>query len=54
MIPATLTQSLVYLGLAWLIARRMGLATRTDPAVLAASRGLVYRVPSVPGTAPQQ
>lgn len=54
MIPATLTQSLVYLGLAWWWARRMGLATRTDPAVLAASRGLVYRVPSVPNAAPQR
>ncbi len=47
-VPVTLTQSLVYLGLAWWLARRMGLATRTDPAVLAASRGLVYRDPSVP------
>jgi uncharacterized protein len=35
-IPVTLTQSLVYLGLAMLVARRMGLATRTDPIVLAA------------------
>ncbi|GAA1476108.1 hypothetical protein GCM10009623_05540 [Nocardioides aestuarii] len=35
-LPVTLTQSLVYLGLAWWVARRMGLATRTDPAVLAA------------------
>ena len=33
-IPVTLTQSLVYLGLAWWVARRMGLQTRTDPAVL--------------------
>lgn len=44
----TLTQSLVYLGLASWAARFMGLATRTDPAVLAASRGLVYRFPPVP------
>jgi membrane protease YdiL (CAAX protease family) len=53
-IPVTLTQSLVYLGLAWWVARRMGLATRTDPAVLAASRGLVYRGPSAPPAAPAQ
>ncbi len=44
----TLTQSLVYLGLASWAARFMGLTTRTDPAVLAASRGLVYRFPPVP------
>lgn len=36
MIPTTLTQSLVYLGLATWAARRMGVATRADPAVLAA------------------
>lgn len=41
----TLTQSLVYLGLASWAARWMNVATRTDPAVLAASRGLVYRFP---------
>jgi hypothetical protein len=35
----TLTQSLVYLGLALLVARRMGLTDRTDPAVLAALPG---------------
>jgi uncharacterized protein len=35
-IPVTLTQSLVYLGLALLVARHMGLATRTDPIVLEA------------------
>ncbi len=46
MIPTTLTQSLVYLGLAWMVARAMGLTTQADPAVLAASRGLVYRFPS--------
>jgi membrane protease YdiL (CAAX protease family) len=37
-IPVTLTQSLVYLALAWWLSRAMGLATRTDPAVLEASR----------------
>jgi membrane protease YdiL (CAAX protease family) len=37
-IPVTLTQSLVYLGLASLVARRMGLSDRADPAVLAAPR----------------
>ena len=35
-LPTTLTQSLVYLGAAWWLARRMGLTNRTDPAVLAA------------------
>ncbi len=35
-IPVTLTQSLVYLALALFVARRMGLATRTDPIVLEA------------------
>ena len=35
-LPVTLTQSLVYLGLALVVARRMGLSDRTDPAVLAA------------------
>ncbi len=35
-LPVTVTQSLVYLGLALLVARRMGLTDRTDPAVLAA------------------
>lgn len=43
MLPSTLTQSLVYLGLAWGVARLMGLNRTADPAVLAASRGLVYR-----------
>jgi membrane protease YdiL (CAAX protease family) len=33
-IPVTLTQSLVYLGLALVVARRMGLRVTTDPAVL--------------------
>ena len=33
-LPVTLTQSLVYLALAWWVSRAMGLQTRTDPAVL--------------------
>ena len=37
-LPTTLTQSLVYLGLAWWVARAMGLTNRSDPAVLAAPR----------------
>ena len=37
-IPVTLTQSLVYLALALLVARRMGLSDRTDPAVLVGPR----------------
>jgi membrane protease YdiL (CAAX protease family) len=40
-IPVTLTQSLVYLGLAVFIGRRMGLQTTTGPGVLEASRGRV-------------
>ncbi|MCW2768064.1 MAG: Abortive infection protein [Nocardioides sp.] len=40
-IPVTLTQSLVYLGLVLLVARRMGLRTTADPAVLEGSRGRV-------------
>ncbi|MEZ5193288.1 MAG: CPBP family intramembrane glutamic endopeptidase [Nocardioides sp.] len=36
MIPTTLTQSLVYLGLVTWLARRWGLQRRADPAVLAA------------------
>jgi len=35
-IPVTLTQSLVYLALAWWVARLMGVSRRSDPAVLAA------------------
>ncbi len=35
-IPVTLTQSLVYLALAYVVARRMGLTNRTDPAALSA------------------
>lgn len=38
MIPATLTQSLVYLFLTLRVARSMGLSRTADPAVLAASR----------------
>jgi membrane protease YdiL (CAAX protease family) len=41
MLPATLTQSLVYLALALLVARRMGLRRTADPTVLAASRARV-------------
>ena len=40
-IPVTLTQSLVYLALAVLLCRRMGLRTTTQPGVLEASRGRV-------------
>ena len=40
-IPVTLTQSLVYLVLAVLVARRMGLATTTTGRVLEASRSRV-------------
>ena len=45
-IPTTLTQSLVYLGLAVLVARRMGLRTTADAPVLVAPRPPVYRFPS--------
>ena len=44
-IPVTITQSLVYLGLAVLVARQMGLATTAEPPVLAASQRPVYRFP---------
>lgn len=40
-IPVTLTQSLTYLALAWFVARKLGLTTRTDPAVLAAPEARV-------------
>ena len=40
-IPVTLTQSLVYLALAWWVARLMGIGRRTDPAVLAAREARV-------------
>ncbi len=40
-IPVTLTQSLVYLGLAVAVCRRTGLQTTTAPGVLEASRGRV-------------
>lgn len=46
MIPSTLVQSVLYLALAWRAARRLGLATRSDPAILAAPDPLVYRLPS--------
>jgi hypothetical protein len=42
----TLTQSLVYLALAVLVADRMSLAREADPRVLEASRARVYRGPS--------
>ncbi len=38
-LPGTLTQSLVYLGLATWLARRMGLAVTAEPAILEAPRG---------------
>jgi membrane protease YdiL (CAAX protease family) len=37
-IPVTLTQSLVYLGLAVFVARRMGIQNRTGPGILEGSR----------------
>ena len=40
-IPVTLTQSLVYLALAWWVARLMGIGRRSDPAVLAAREARV-------------
>jgi hypothetical protein len=40
-IPVTLTQSLVYLGLAVTVCRRMSLATTTTARVLEASRSRV-------------
>ena len=40
-VPVTLTQSLVYLGLAVLVCRRRRLQTTTNPGVLEASRGRV-------------
>ncbi len=51
----TLAQSLVYLGLALLVARSMKLGTRADPHVLAASSGRVYRFASAqtPDSEPQ-
>jgi hypothetical protein len=41
LVPATLTQSLVYLFLAVVVARAMKLSRTADPVVLAASRGRV-------------
>jgi membrane protease YdiL (CAAX protease family) len=40
-VPVTVVKSLVYLGLALVVARRMGLATTTDPAILEGSGGRV-------------
>ena len=45
-IPVTLTQSVVYLALAVLVARSIGLSATADRGVLAASRRPVYRVTS--------
>jgi membrane protease YdiL (CAAX protease family) len=47
MIPSTLTQSLVYLGLVVLAARRLGIATRTAPAAAEGATELVGQTPSV-------
>jgi uncharacterized protein len=41
MLPSTLTQSFVYLGLAVVVARAMRLRTTADPTVLVASRARV-------------
>lgn len=41
-LPSTLTQSLLYLALAWWVARRMGLANSVWGAVLSHPRGRVY------------
>jgi len=40
-IPVTLTQSMTYLLLTWWAARRLGVAARTDPAILAGQRARV-------------
>jgi len=45
-LPSTLTQSLVFLALAVLVARRMGLRTVSEAPVLVAPRQPVYRFPS--------
>ncbi|WP_110181760.1 CPBP family intramembrane glutamic endopeptidase [Nocardioides solisilvae] len=47
-LPGTLTQSLVYLGLAWWAARRMGLPRTVDRGVLAGPDRPVYRSGSAP------
>ncbi|WP_101524013.1 CPBP family intramembrane glutamic endopeptidase [Nocardioides houyundeii] len=47
-LPSTLTQSLVYLALAFWAARRMGLRTTVEGGVLVAPPGRVYRFASVP------
>lgn len=48
MIPSTVIRTLLFLALVWSAARRMGVARSADPAVLAASTGLVYRSSSAP------
>ncbi|MFW6776195.1 CPBP family intramembrane glutamic endopeptidase [Nocardioides sp. CPCC 205120] len=50
-LPITLTQTLVYLGLAVLVHRSMGLARAADSAVLIRSRGRVYGLSSAPSGA---
>lgn len=50
-ILVTLTRVVVYLGLAVVVARAMGLARTSDPAVLIASRGRVYGSHPVPHAA---
>ncbi|MDF9716960.1 CPBP family intramembrane metalloprotease [Nocardioides sp. ChNu-153] len=47
-LPVTLTQTLVYLALAVLVHRGMGLARAADSAVLIGSRGRVYGLSSAP------
>jgi uncharacterized protein len=47
-LPGTLTQSLVYLALAWWLARQMGLARTVERGVLAGREGPVYRSGSAP------
>ena len=47
-LPGTLTQSLVYLGLALVVARRMGLRARVPEAVLVRPEARMYRSSSAP------
>lgn len=47
-LPVTLTQTVVYLSMALVLARVMGVSRTAELPVLAASRGLVYRDPSRP------
>jgi membrane protease YdiL (CAAX protease family) len=47
MIPSTLTQSLVYLGLVTFVARRLGIATRTPGSTAGSATVLVGQSPSV-------